>query len=535
MAATLGSLVSETKRNRLSLIGSLTEDAVLHVWDKVAQFVETHMLQQKGVSIGGLGTFTFSKRKLEVGNNRAILIQRPVFVLSERFKQTHSLHCVKKHASGQVPLHPLNYTQLSNMTGVRREMVEGAVREVLQALSRAVAAKKSIEFDLKDIGRLTIHDGKAKLSFFREFIYRLDGCCDMEGAFRSSSTDSSICSIISNPQPSSRSSSSLSLPRIVQPVVGEEDGEMSLSLEYSRGSSGENSPSIGHSPSTYEETRLSRQMDRGALRMATICEEDEHGEKEEANACQDGVCIVGENGKILSKGQRAEPPPSDKKPTKSTSSGKLSQPTLTPKPTMLLVGSRESPTAVLASLSHQPSRGSLSTSSQQTGVAVRDGEFQSRSYTRTTTSSSSGGGGRSSRRTSTSCTSRSCYCSLGPTPAVTRPSTCSHKSSAGQELCYLCHQRALLNIPVNLSKERAAKEKTYNDTLHEYQRRHELLAMARAQADRTKRRLQDQEMASFNQSIATTIKSQKEAKSSEMDVRKLLCTNKHETYYSHSL
>ncbi|CAI8003532.1 Coiled-coil domain-containing protein 81 [Geodia barretti] len=219
MAATLGSLVSETKRNRLSLIGSLTEDAVLHVWDKVAQFVETHMLQQKGVSIGGLGTFTFSKRKLEVGNNRAILIQRPVFVLSERFKQTHSLHCVKKHASGQVPLHPLNYTQLSNMTGVRREMVEGAVREVLQALSRAVAAKKSIEFDLKDIGRLTIHDGKAKLSFFREFIYRLDGCCDMEGAFRSSSTDSSICSIISNPQPSSRSSSSLSLPRIVQPVV----------------------------------------------------------------------------------------------------------------------------------------------------------------------------------------------------------------------------------------------------------------------------------------------------------------------------
>ena len=39
------------------------------------------------------------------------------------------------------------------MTGVRREMVEGAVREVLQALSRAVAAKKSIEFDLKDIGR----------------------------------------------------------------------------------------------------------------------------------------------------------------------------------------------------------------------------------------------------------------------------------------------------------------------------------------------------------------------------------------------
>ena len=51
MAATLGSLVSETKRNRLCLIGSLSEDAVLGVWDKVAQFVEMHMLQQKVTSL----------------------------------------------------------------------------------------------------------------------------------------------------------------------------------------------------------------------------------------------------------------------------------------------------------------------------------------------------------------------------------------------------------------------------------------------------------------------------------------------------
>ena len=71
--------------------------------------------------------------------------------------------------------------------------------------------------------RLTIHDSKAKLSFFREFILRLDGCSDMmEGVFRNCSTDSSICSIITNPRCSSslsRSSTSLSLPRIVQPVM----------------------------------------------------------------------------------------------------------------------------------------------------------------------------------------------------------------------------------------------------------------------------------------------------------------------------
>ena len=43
--------------------------------------------------------------------------------------------------------------------------------------------------------------------------------------------------------------------------------------------------------------------------------------------------------------------------------------------------------------------------------------------------------------------------------AVSRPSTCSHESTAGQELCYLCHQRALRNVPVDMSKEREALEK----------------------------------------------------------------------------
>lgn len=59
-------------------------------------------------------------------------------------------------SSGQIPLHTLNLTQLSNETGLSRELVEGSIREILQTLSRAVAAKKSIEFDLKDIGRLEI-------------------------------------------------------------------------------------------------------------------------------------------------------------------------------------------------------------------------------------------------------------------------------------------------------------------------------------------------------------------------------------------
>ena len=54
----------------------------------------------QGVCIGGLGTFTFSQKRIDVGGNKFLQIQRPVFVVSERFSMKHNLHVPKQHVSG---------------------------------------------------------------------------------------------------------------------------------------------------------------------------------------------------------------------------------------------------------------------------------------------------------------------------------------------------------------------------------------------------------------------------------------------------
>lgn len=56
----------------------------------------------QGVNIPGLGTFTFTQKKLEVGNNKFILIQRPVFIVSEKFAMTHALTYTKHHTTGTI-------------------------------------------------------------------------------------------------------------------------------------------------------------------------------------------------------------------------------------------------------------------------------------------------------------------------------------------------------------------------------------------------------------------------------------------------
>ncbi len=52
-----------------------------------------------------------------------------------------------------------------------------------------------------------------------------------------------------------------------------------------------------------------------------------------------------------------------------------------------------------------------------------------------------------------------------------RPDTagsCGH-SNAGQELCYLCHQRARRNVPVSFTEERRQREREEDKLLQQYQ------------------------------------------------------------------
>lgn len=54
----------------------------------------------QGVQIPRLGTFTFTRQKLDMGSNKFILIQRPVFILAEKLVQIHGLKQNKVYSPG---------------------------------------------------------------------------------------------------------------------------------------------------------------------------------------------------------------------------------------------------------------------------------------------------------------------------------------------------------------------------------------------------------------------------------------------------
>ncbi|KAK2817912.1 hypothetical protein Q7C36_021845 [Tachysurus vachellii] len=168
-------VVSEAERNSFPTLSQLSENDVDNIWANVSAFIERHMSMQKGVCIAGLGVFTFSQQKLDLGS-KYVLYQRPVFILTEKLCQSHGLKQSKPlAAAGDIPVVQLNFTALSVDSPFERDVVESCVREMLLLLLRAVAAQRSVFLIFRGIGVLSFQHSNVKMKFYRDFISSMDG------------------------------------------------------------------------------------------------------------------------------------------------------------------------------------------------------------------------------------------------------------------------------------------------------------------------------------------------------------------------
>lgn len=169
-------LINAARSNKFSTLRKLSADGqeVFDVWDHISQLVEHHMIRKKAVNIPGLGIFTFTSSKLDVGHNKYILIQRPVFILSEKLAGTHRLTQSKYHVQGEIPVIQLNFTAISFEMCLDRDLVEASVKEVVNALSRKIEHTRSCEFAFTTLGNLVIANGAAKMRFLPAFVEKMD-------------------------------------------------------------------------------------------------------------------------------------------------------------------------------------------------------------------------------------------------------------------------------------------------------------------------------------------------------------------------
>ncbi|KAL8620974.1 hypothetical protein ACOMHN_035910 [Nucella lapillus] len=526
MPESLQRILAEAKAGKLSSINGLSEDDVANVWENVAVYIEKQMTSQKGVQIPNFGTFSFSQKKLDVGNNKFVLMQRPVFNISEKFSQTHGLQFTKYTVPGHIPTPSLNYAALAFESPFDRDTVESCVREIVGSVSRAVAAKKNVELAFAGIGRLQIRDCRVKMRFYKEFINQMDGSGDLLNTMQNRA--GTVDSVISN-RPFSRpgTSNTLILPRInpapntnanALPPLAEADEnpnhhsssqppmpltppepivDLSINPEIVRHV--DDRPDEPEGPILQEE--MKRHIRTDAIRIDAF-EEPRVGDcmtetaidnlLREAEA-QDETADVYMPKQVMEDihGERRSSP-----------AGRGMSRTMIP---MALATGVSLPEDIAANSNVKLSP--LPPAEPKT-VGFADmalggwGEHKSPLPSRLAPLQRS------------MSAENMVVGDKPPSQPPTPMSACGHPQ-AGQELCYLCHQRARRNIPVSFTEERKKREEEEERLLQQYQTMRDAEDILQEQERHISRRHDLQKISAFNMGVSEAVTAKKRAKDFE--------------------
>jgi len=478
-------VLSEAKKNKYSNIWNvLTDSEVIGVWDSVAAFVKKNMDQQKAVSIPGLGTFTFTQTRLDVGNKKFVLSQRPVFVLSEKLVQTHALRQKKYTVPGGLPVLPLNLASLSmdSNGAYTRDTIDGCVRQVLGALSRCVAANRPVEFTFNGIGRLQIRDSRVKMKFFKNFVQQFDGSGKLVESLQGRPTTAD--SVMSEYPMSARdrSTSALALPRGV--CCDDPDSQRAALPAISEDGEEEQADTArdDRKKDTEADVMVVDRNGKDGVPLACVVEDDDE--------CANKTCTC------TAENMRKTSPDANK--------GR----TLLPVPSVTAVSLTEDD--LLMAPAHDPlPPPRLPQSTGRASLTARESD-RSPSYAR----QYNGNGHAATARSLDSGTPGFDRLHTPPSTAGSCISSCGH-SDAGQELCYLCHQRAQRNVYVSFAEERRRREEEEDQLLHDFLRQRDSEEFQREQEKLLERRHETQKTAQFNLTVASDVAAAKAVKDDE--------------------
>eukprot|EP00105_Crassostrea_gigas_P015921 XP_011433100.1 PREDICTED: coiled-coil domain-containing protein 81 isoform X2 [Crassostrea gigas] len=564
MSDPMQGILAEAKSNKYSLIkDKLSEDDVASVWENVSNFIEKHMSQQKGVSIPMLGTFTFTQKKLDIGNNKFIMMQRPIFMLSEKFAQTHGLQSVKYHVPGNIPVIQLNYAALSFESPFDRDTVENCVREILGAVSRGVSGKKNVELTFTGIGRLTVRDSRVKMRFYKEFINQMDGTGKLLDSMQN--RPGTVDSVMSDRVPSRpASSTTVILPKIsstnlgpggpgaLAPVVEQDEGVPPPELHYNPHAAAVDIIEMSNQvPIEMEPFQMvpPQTEDVPTYPFQDLYKREGMEGPEFGNiATDEAIRHIENNGQPITEenlqpieapiageleGHAANDVTDTKRPpvAPSRSGSRLAMPMAQATGVSLLddlMPSNLTPkSAPSPGLLHKSSPAPLREYTEGFKPLRRGSTFTSYDLSRPNkihepllplNEDSLPQRKSVSPKLTPLQRSHSCDALDKPMKAPTPPqSACGHPN-AGQELCYLCHQRARRNIPVSFTEERRRREAEEDKLLQQFQYMKDAEETLKDQEGMLAKRHDLQKMAAFNLGVAEAVTHKK--KTRDLDFHK---------------
>ncbi|CAF1042699.1 unnamed protein product [Adineta steineri] len=491
LSSNLDATKQQQQQHTSASLANLTDDDVVKIWDGVSAFIESFMKQSKGVVIPGFGTFTFIHKRIDVGNNKYLLIQRPIFSFSEKFTQTHALKFTHYPVSGSIPVHPLNYFYIQMQSTYTRDQIEQCVKHVLQVFNRSVAAQRNIEFTFSRIGKLQIRDGKVKMRFFKDFVNAVDGSGGKHLIDNGCNRPRTCDSVMTEREASRPATAS----NVVLPRLNSRIGNPSMQAIHEENHT-------DNEQLAPEAKQIKRTQQRDPPRKLPPLIETSI-EPAISTTVQPSLNVVTTTRVVNPQDEfNTIAPlisPSDLGQSSSTS--------LTTKKPSTPAGSMKR----AASFYQNEQDNEQTTNNQSIGTVIRatNENTAALGFTRPSTD-------RSVRDRISS--SLNVYSQHINSTTIAKPITpCGHHG-AGQELCYLCHQRSKRNVPVYLNEERRIRDAEETKLLEIYRDKCDLEAQRKQDAIIQANREDKQRNAAYNLGIAEAMRARKMERPKTTDV-----------------
>ncbi|KAH3755981.1 hypothetical protein Pelo_12234 [Pelomyxa schiedti] len=139
-----------------------------HVWYAVFSFVEREMMAGRGVSVKGLGTFSFVTQVTEKGNRGQAITKIPSFTLSEVFINSYGATFVKPPFSEGIVITQLNATSVAPFCGVDRENVLPTFKAIISVIGDRVKCGRGVDIDIK-VGQFICSNRRISVRFYDWF------------------------------------------------------------------------------------------------------------------------------------------------------------------------------------------------------------------------------------------------------------------------------------------------------------------------------------------------------------------------------
>ena len=141
------------KINRSVMLSNYTKEVINDCWESLTINVIQNYEKGKGTNIKGFGTFTYKRdwTNLEGTTNEYFRDKResqPVFILSKdfnkcclpgEFTQLNAIRYYKQKENKNIPIMPLNYSEISYRLSMSKDEVENIISNLIKNISDSVS------------------------------------------------------------------------------------------------------------------------------------------------------------------------------------------------------------------------------------------------------------------------------------------------------------------------------------------------------------------------------------------------------------